>query len=72
MSVAESLDELPRLSADERHTILRRLVELDAELEIEETQAMISKIEAGMRSMESDSGVSLDEARGRMAGWISK
>jgi predicted transcriptional regulator len=71
MGMTEILDELPRLSDGDRQTILNRLLQLDAGLEIEETPEMIAAIDAGVRSMESGSGVPLEEARRRIAGWIT-
>jgi predicted transcriptional regulator len=72
MSVSEILDELPRLSDGERQAVLRRLLQLDAGAEIEETPEMIEAIDAGIRSMESGPGVPLEEARRRLAGWVTK
>jgi predicted transcriptional regulator len=68
MSMTEILDELPRLDDSERQAILRRLIELDAGSDIEETPEMLAAIDAGIRSLETGSGVSLEEARQRIAG----
>ena len=51
---------------------MRRLIQLDAGLEIDETPEMIAAIDDGIRSMESGPGVPLEEARRRIAGWITK
>ncbi len=72
MSMTEILDELPQLNDSERQTILRRLIQLDAGLKIDETPEMIDSIDAGIRSMESGPSVPLKEARRRVAGWITK
>jgi len=72
MSMTEILDELPQLSDGERQTILRRLIQLDAGPELDGTPEMIASIDAGIRSMESGPGVPLEEARRRIAGWITK
>ena len=72
MGMTEILDELPRLSDGERQTILRCLLQFDSGLEIDETPEMIASIDAGIRSMESGPGVPLEEARRRIAGWITK
>ena len=72
MSMTEILDELPRLDDSERQIILRHLVALDAGLEIDETPEMLTAIDAGIRSMETGPGVSLQEARQRLSGWITK
>lgn len=63
MSMAEILDELPRLSAIERQTILRQLVSLDSGPDLEESPEMLAAIDAGIVSMESGPGISLEEAR---------
>jgi predicted transcriptional regulator len=63
--------ELPRLSDGERQKILRRLVRLDAGLNIDETPEMLAAIDAGMRSIETGPGVPLEEARQRLGGWIT-
>ena len=72
MSMTEILDELPRLDDGERRTILRRLVSLDAGLEIDETPEMLAAIDAGLASVESGASVTLEEVRQRLAGWITK
>lgn len=72
MSMTEILDELSRLSDGERQAILRRLVQLDAGLEIDETPEMLAAIDAGVRSLETTPGVPLEEARQRLAGWDYK
>ena len=72
MSMTEILDELPRLDDGERQTILRRLVLLDAGLEIDETPEMLAAIDAGIASMETGPGATIDEAHQRLAGWITK
>jgi hypothetical protein len=70
--MAEILEELPRLEDDDRRAILRRLIELDAGLDIEETPEMLAAIDDGIRSVETGSGVPLEEARQRIAGWATK
>ena len=72
MSMTDILNELPRLDDIERQTILRRLVALDAGLELEETPEMLAAIDAGIESMEAERGVPLEEARQRLAGWITR
>lgn len=72
MSMTDILNELPRLDDIERQTILRRLVALDAGLELEESPEMLAAIDAGIESMEPERGVPLEEARQRLAGWITR
>ena len=72
MSLTEIMEELPRLDESARRSILRRLVELDAGLEIDESPEMLAAIDEGIRSIEGGAGVPLDEARQRLSEWITK
>ena len=72
MSMTDILEELPRLNDGERRTILHRLAELDPGLDLDETPEMLAAIDAGIASMETGPGVTIDEARQRLAGWITK
>lgn len=68
----EILDELPRLGTEEREAILLRLIEIDRTTGSEETPEMLAAIDAGLRSMEIDQGVPIEDVRRRIDGWISK
>ena len=70
--MTEILEELPRLGHGERQAILRRLIELDAGIDIEETPQMLVAIDADVSSLETGSGVPLEEARQRIAGWATR
>jgi predicted transcriptional regulator len=72
VSITEILEELPRLPDAERQVIFRRLIELDAGANIEETPEMLAAIDAGIRSMATGPYVPLEEARQRIAGWITR
>ena len=72
MSVREILDELSRLDASERQTVLRRLIEIDPALEVEETPEMLAAIDEAVHSFDADKGVGIEEARRRVAQWTSK
>lgn len=72
MSVREILEELPRLDASERQTVLRRLMEIDPALEVEESPEMLTAIDEAVRSFDLDKGVGIEEARSRVAQWTSK
>ena len=72
MSVREILEELPRLDANERQTILRRLIEIDPALEVEETPEMLAAIDEAVGSFDAEKGVGIEEARRRVAQWTSK
>ena len=70
--MTEILEELPRLGHSERQAILRRLIELDAGIDIEETPEMLAAIDAGISSLETGSGVPLEQAHQRIAGWATR
>jgi predicted transcriptional regulator len=70
--MTEILEELPRLDHSERQAILRRLIELDAGIDIEETPEMLAAIDAGVASLETGSGLPLEQARQRIAGWATR
>jgi predicted transcriptional regulator len=72
VSITEILEELPRLPDAERQVIFRRLIELDAETDIEETPEMLAAIDAGIRSIEIGPSLPLEEARQRIAGWTTR
>ncbi|HKP05119.1 MAG TPA: hypothetical protein VJU77_17350 [Chthoniobacterales bacterium] len=72
MSVREILDELPRLDASERQTVYRRLVEIDPALDAEETPEMLAAIDDALAQSDAGQGVSIEEARRRVAQWTSK
>ena len=72
MSVREILEELPRLDPSERQTVLRRLMEIDPALELEETPEMLAAIDEAVRCFEADKGVGIEEARRRVAQWTSR
>jgi len=72
MSMTEILEELPRLNDDERQTILHRLVQLDAGLDLDETPERLAAIDAGVHSLETGPGIPVEEARKRLDGWITK
>jgi hypothetical protein len=72
VSVREILEALPRLDASERQTVLRRLIEIDPALEVEETPEMLAAIDQAVHSFDPDKGVGIEEARRRVAQWTSK
>jgi len=72
MSVREILEELPRLDASERQTVLRRLIEIDPALEVEETPEMLAAIDEAVSAFDADKGVGIEEARRRVTQWTSK
>ena len=71
MSMAEILEELPRLARAEREKVWRRLEALELG-EIEETPETLAAIDAGRRSLRDGKGHSVKQAREFVAQWTSK
>jgi hypothetical protein len=67
MSVAEILDELPKLSIEERHLLFQKLNELEG-AGMEETPEMLAAI-AEARSEPSTTDVSAEELRQDVIRW---
>ena len=65
MSVQEIIDELPKLSEQDREMILRRLVSMDEGFE--PTPVMEEAIRQGMRSLREEQTYSAAEMRARIA-----
>jgi hypothetical protein len=66
MSLAEILDELPKLSFAERQELIRRAVELDEDELTPEEEAIINERLEDFRR-HPDSGVPLQEVKSRVA-----
>ncbi|MEO0454213.1 MAG: hypothetical protein AAFY98_08765 [Verrucomicrobiota bacterium] len=71
MSIAEILEVLPRLKAEDRHLLRDRLDELDYG-EFEETQEILAAIDAGIRSAETEPGFTVNEVREKISSWATK
>ena len=69
MSVQEIINELPKLSEQDREMILRRLVNMDEGFE--PTPAMEEAIRQGMRSVCEEKTYSAAEVRARIAQWTA-
>jgi len=69
MSVQEIINELPKLSEQDREMILRRLVNMDEGFE--PTPAMEEAIRQGMRSVREEKTYSAAEVRARIAQWTA-
>jgi len=69
MSVQEIINELPKLSEQDREMILRRLVNMDEGFE--PTPAMEEAIRQGMRSLREEKTYSAAEVRARIAQWTA-
>ena len=70
MSVQEIINELPKLSEEDRQLILRRLVNLDESFE--PTPAMEEAIREGIRSVREERTYSAAEVRARIAAWTAR
>jgi hypothetical protein len=73
MSLAEIIEELPKLTAEERQTIYRQIAELDGEPLFEATEEMRAAIDEATRSLEAGMGIPLEEVWQRfLAKWAIK
>ena len=73
MSFAEILDELPKLTPDERQAVYRLIEDIDGEPRFEATEEMLAAIDAATQSLEAGKGIPLDEVRQRfLAKWAIK
>jgi hypothetical protein len=69
MSVHEIIEELPKLSEEERELILRKLVKLDEPFEA--TPAMEDAIRQSLRSLREEKTYSAAEIHSRIAAWTA-
>jgi hypothetical protein len=69
MSATEILEELPRLSSEERLKIYQHIAQLEHLDEIEPSPELHAAIEEGLRSMETEPMVPLAEVRSKIAQW---
>ena len=73
MSLAEIIEQLPKLTAAERQTICRQIEDLDAEPLFEATEQMRAAIEEATRSLEAGKGIPMEDVRRRfLAKWAPK
>ncbi len=73
MNLAEIIEELPKLTAEERRAIYRQIEELDGEPQFEATEEMRAAIDEATRSLEAGKGIPLEEVRQRfLAKWATK
>ena len=69
MSAAEILEELSKLTHEERLRIYRRIARMERLDEIEATPEMNEAIEQGLHSLETEPVVPLEEVRGKISQW---
>jgi len=73
MNLAEIIEELPKLTVEERQAIYRQIEELDGEPQFEATEEMRRAIDEATRSLEAGKGIPLEEVRQRfLAKWATK
>lgn len=70
MSVREILEQIPKLSDEERGLVLRKLVSFDEGFE--PTPAMEEAIQEGLRSLRQERTFSAAEVRSRIAAWTAR
>lgn len=71
MTLAEIIDELPRLNEQERRVLADYLQELECS-SIEETPEMLAAIDEGRESILSGKCATVDEARQLVTQWTTK
>jgi len=72
MSASEILAELPKLSTEERLTIYRQIARMEHLDEIEPGPEFRAAIEEGLRSLETEPVVSLDEVKAKISQWAGR
>jgi hypothetical protein len=65
MSLAEIIEQLPKLTAEERQAIYRQTEDLDGEPLFEATEQKRAAIEEATRSLEAGKGIPLEAVRQR-------
>ena len=70
MSVREILDQIPKLSDEERGLVLRKLVSIEEEFE--PTPAMEEALREGLYSLGHERTYSAAELRSRIAAWTTR
>jgi hypothetical protein len=71
MSLAEIIEELPKLTPEERRTIYQQIERLDGEPNFEPTPEMLGAIEAGTRSAQTERMYTAEEIKDRVHRWAN-
>ena len=71
MSLAEIIEELPKLTPEERRTIYQQIERLDGEPNFEPTSEMLGAIEEGTRSAQTERMYSVEEIKARTSQWAN-
>jgi hypothetical protein len=71
VSFTEILEELPKLTQEQRQAIYRQIEELDGGPLFEATDEMLVAIDEGTRSAQTEGFYTTDELRSRVRKWAS-
>ena len=71
MSLTEIIEQLPKLTLEERQAIYRRIEMLDGEPEFAATPEMLAAIEEGTRSAQTERMYTADEIKERIRQWAN-
>jgi len=71
MSLAEIIEELPKLTPEERRTIYQQIERLDGEPNFEATSEMLGAIEEGTRSAQTERMYTAEEIKDRVRQWAN-
>ena len=71
MSLAEIIEELPKLTPEERQTIYQQIERLDGEPNFEPTPEMLGAIEEGTRSAQTERMYTAEEIKDRVHRWAN-
>ncbi|MEO8351908.1 MAG: hypothetical protein ABI680_09260 [Chthoniobacteraceae bacterium] len=69
MSATEILEELPKLTPEERLKIYQRIARMEHLDEIDPSPGFAAAIEEGLRSLETEPAVPLEEVRDKITQW---
>ncbi len=72
MSAVEIIEELPKLTPEERLRIYRQIAKMEHLDEIEPSSEFHAAIEQGLRSLETEPVVPLDEVRDKISQWAGR
>jgi hypothetical protein len=72
MSAAEIIEELPKLTAEERLQIYRQIAAMEQMGEIDPSPEFQAAIEEGMRSLENEPVVPLEGVRAKISQWAGR
>jgi hypothetical protein len=71
MGLAEIIEELPKLTPEERRAIYQQIERLDGEPTFEPTSEMLVAIEEGTRSAQTERMYTADEIKERIRQWAN-